>query len=182
MSAIHPTQRALVEAAIALVAEGHQAPRMKDVAARAGVVPSAAYRYCASVDDLLRAAFLERYEALAGAIDAIPGEGPEAIDALVALVCARHDAAPAETAFLLRAQHGALAAVSPAQNPVAAVGRLLARGQAAGWIRPDPEPVLLALVVGPLVQAATLAHYRALPALSALAGPIADGIRRSVAP
>lgn len=64
---------------------------------------------------------------------------------------------------------GALVAALLPAPPVVAVARLLARGQAAGWIRQEPEPVLLALAVGPLVQAATLAHHRGLPGLAPLA-------------
>lgn len=72
------TRRRLIEAARAVIADqGAAALTLREIASRAGVVPSAVYRHLDNRDELLTLLVLESYLALAEALESAPrGRSP----------------------------------------------------------------------------------------------------------
>jgi len=174
------------EAALHLFAErGVDATPVPMIAERAGVAVGSLYRYYANKNELVARLYTENYVRLAGELDRVQAASPstrDKITAMVRFICGFFDREWDLARFLLLEQHVRLKSYSGAANPVDIVHDVLAEGMRRGEVQPSDGMVATALVMGPVIQAATFRTYgRLARPLSDAADEIAHGIWAAVA-
>ena len=173
-------------AALHLFAErGVDATPMPMIAERAGVAVGSLYRYYANKDELVVRLYADNYARLAVELKRIASKETAARDkitAMVRFICGFFDREWDLARFLLLEQHVRLKSYSGAANPVDIVHDVLAEGMRRGEVQPSDGMVATALVMGPVIQAATFRTYgRLARPLSDAADEIAHGIWAAVA-
>jgi AcrR family transcriptional regulator len=179
-------RRRIDAAALHLFAErGAAATPMPMIADAACVAVGSLYRYDASKEELVARLYAENYAALARALDDAQREevGARAkLAAMTRFICRYFDEEWDVARFLLLEQHSGLRDYADPANPIDILERVVAAGIAAGDIRPLEPIVAAALVMGPIVQAATFRAYGRLPApMSTIADDIATTIWAAIA-
>ena len=173
-------------AAVRLFAErGADATPVPMIAERAGVAVGSLYRYYANKEELVARLYAENYARLAAELDRAQAKERSArakIRAMVRFICGYCDREWDLARFLLLEQHVRLKNYANPANPVDIVYRVLAEGMASGEVR-RMEPILAAaLVIGPVVQAATFRAYGRLTGkLSEAADELVDAVWAAVA-
>ena len=168
-------------AALHLFAErGADATPMPMIAESAGVAVGSLYRYYANKDELVARLYADNYARLAQELDRAQTQAATARDkvaAMVRFICGFFDREWDLARFLLLEQHVRLKTYSGAANPVDVVYGVLAEGMRRGEVRRLDGVLATALVMGPVIQAATFLTYGRLTApLSNAAEDIAEGI------
>jgi len=160
------------EAALRLFAEiGVDATPVPLIAEKAGVAVGSIYRHYENKDDLVHRLYVEHYARLAGLLEAaIAGQrSAEArLAAMIRAIARFIDAEWHVARFLLLEQHMRLQDFADPANPVDVVHRVVLEGIKRGEIRAMDPMVAVALVMGPVVQAATFRTY------GRIAAPIAE--------
>jgi AcrR family transcriptional regulator len=172
-------------AALYLFAErGADATPVPMIAERAGVAVGSLYRYYANKEELVARLYAENYARLAQELDRVQaGEASTRykISAMVRFICAYFDREWDLARFLLLEQHVRLKSYAGAENPVDIVRDVLAEGMRRGEVKPLDGMVATALVMGPVIQAATFRTYGRLDVtLSDAADEIVQGIWAAV--
>jgi AcrR family transcriptional regulator len=172
-------------AALYLFAErGADATPVPMIAERAGVAVGSLYRYYANKEELVARLYAENYARLAQELDRVQaGEASTRykISAMVRFICAYFDREWDLARFLLLEQHVRLKSYAGAENPVDIVRDVLAEGMRRGEVKPLDGMVATALVIGPVIQAATFRTYGRLDVtLSDAADEIVQGIWAAV--
>lgn len=173
-------------AALHLFAErGADATPVPMIAERAGVAVGSLYRYYANKEELVARLYAENYSGLAGELRRVAGTAEptrDKIAAMVRFICSYFDREWDLARFLLLEQHVRLKSYAEAANPVDIVRDVLAEGMRRGEVKPLDEMLATALVMGPVIQAATFRTYgRLTRRLSDAADEIAEGIWGAVA-
>jgi len=168
-------------AALHLFAErGADATPMPMIAESAGVAVGSLYRYYANKDELVARLYADNYARLAQELDRAQTQAATARDkvaAMVRFICGFFDREWDLARFLLLEQHVRLKIYSGAANPVDVVYGVLAEGMRRGEVRRLDGVLATALVMGPVIQAATFLTYGRLTGpLSNAAEDIAEGI------
>lgn len=176
----------IAAAALHLFAErGVDATPMPMIAEEAGVAVGSLYRYYANKEELVARLYAENYGQLAeklGRVQAAQHSTQNKIAAMVRFVCEFFDQEWDLARFLLLEQHLRLKNYDGAANPVDIVCRVLADGVRLGELRQTDVTLAAALVMGPVIQAATFRTYgRMTGALSDAADEIVRGIWAAVA-
>ncbi len=150
-------RRAILHAAVRVFAEkGYHGCRIADVARAAGVAYGLVYHYFRNKDELLESVFAEQWTILINALRAIdegPGTSEEKLAGVCGFVLDVYKTAPTAVRVLIlevTRTPNALRAGSTPQTFQAAVdilAELVRRGQAAGELRADVEPVVAAAAV-----------------------------------
>ncbi len=150
-------------AALHLFAErGADATPVPMIAEAAGVAVGSLYRYYANKDEMVTRLYAENYAELAAMLDRAQAAetGAQAkLGAMIHFICGFFDREWDIARFLLLEQHARLRDYAGPANPVDVVGQVVADGIAAGEIEPIAPLVAVALVMGPVVQAATFRTY-----------------------
>ena len=168
-------------AALHLFAErGADATPMPMIAEAAGASVGSLYRYYANKDELVARLYGDNYARLAQELDRAQAQAVTARDkvaAMVHLICGFFDREWDLARFLLLEQHVRLKTYSGAANPVDVVQGVLAEGMRRGEVRKLDRVLATALVMGPVIQAATFRTYGRLTGpLSNAAEDVAQGI------
>jgi AcrR family transcriptional regulator len=174
-------KRRIDAAALHLFAErGADATPMPMIAEHAGVAVGSLYRYYGNKEELVTRLYGENYASLAGALDRVQAKEAatrDKIAAMVRFICGFFDREWDLARFLLLEQHVRLKTYTGAGNPVDIVHDVLAEGMRRGEVRKLDGVLATALVMGPVIQAATLRTYgRLARPLSDAADEIAQGI------
>jgi AcrR family transcriptional regulator len=179
---LNPDLKSRIDAAaLHLFAErGADATPMPMIAESAGVAVGSLYRYYANKDELVARLYADNYARLAQELDRAQTQAATARDkvaAMVRFICGFFDREWDLARFLLLEQHVRLKTYSGAANPVDVVYGVLAEGMRRGEVRRLDGVLATALVIGPVVQAATFLTYGRLTGpLSNAAEDIAEGI------
>jgi AcrR family transcriptional regulator len=178
-------KRRIDQAALRLFAErGADATPVPMIAEEAGVAVGSLYRYYANKDELVGTLYAENYARLAVELDRVQRYETTTrarIAAMVRFICDFFDAEWDLARFLLLEQHRHLKTYAHRANPVDIVASVLADGMAKGEIRALDPMLATALVIGPVVQAATFRTYgRTDGGLGGRCSAIAPEIARSV--
>ena len=173
-------------AALHLFAErGVDATPMPMIADCAGVAVGSLYRYYANKDELVGRLYADNYARLAQELDRAQAQAVTARDkiaAMIRFICGFFDREWDLARFLLLEQHVRLKSYAGAANPVDIVHDVLAEGMRRGEVRRLDGVLATALVMGPVIQAATFRTYGRLTGpLSDAAEDIADGIWAAIA-
>jgi len=173
-------------AALHLFAErGADSTPMPLIAECAGVAVGSLYRYYANKDELVARLYADNYARLAEELKRVAPQAATARDKIAAMVrciCGFFDREWDLARFLLLEQHVRLRTYSGAANPVDIVNDVLAEGMRRGEVRPRDGLVATALVMGPVIQAATFRTYGRLTGpLSDSADEIGQGIWAAIA-
>jgi len=173
-------------AALNLFAErGADATPMPMIAECAGVAVGSLYRYYANKDELVARLYADNYVRLAEELKRVAWKAATSRDkiaAMVRFICGFFDREWDLARFLLLEQHVRLKTYSGAANPVDVVHEVLADGMRRGELIQRDGMVATALVMGPVIQAATFRTYRRLTGpLSDAADEIAQGIWAAIA-
>lgn len=176
----------IASAALHLFAErGVDATPMPMIAAQAGVAVGSLYRYYANKEELVARLYSDNYGRLAQELDRVQAAERSAHDkmaAIVRFICRFFDQEWDLARFLLLEQHVRLKNYDDPANPVDVVYRVLADGARVGELCPLDVTLAAALVMGPVIQAATFRTYgRLTRALSDCADEIFRGIWAAVA-
>lgn len=168
-------------AALHLFAErGADATPMPMIAECAGVAVGSLYRYYANKDELVGRLYADNYARLAQELDRAQTQVVTARDkvaAMVRFICGFFDREWDLARFLLLEQPVRLKTYSGAANPVDVVYGVLAEGMRRDEVRRLDGVLATALVMGPVIQAATFLTYGRLTGpLSNAAEDIAQGI------
>ncbi len=168
-------------AALHLFAErGADATPMPMIAEAAGASVGSLYRYYSNKEELVARLYAENYARLAQELDRAQAKAATARDkiaAMVRFICRFFDREWDLARFLLLEQHVRLKTYAGAANPVDIVHDVLAEGMRHGEVRRRDGVVATALVMGPVIQAATFRTYGRLTGpLSDAAQDIAQGI------
>jgi AcrR family transcriptional regulator len=159
-------------AALHLFAErGADATPVPMIAERAGVAVGSLYRYYGNKEELVARLYAENYARLADElrhVAARQGSTRDKIAAMVRFICNYFDQEWDLARFLLLEQHVRLKSYAEAANPVDVVDEVLDEGMRRGEVRRLDGMVAAALVMGPVIQAATFRTY------GRLTGPLAD--------
>jgi AcrR family transcriptional regulator len=151
------------EAAIRLFAEiGVDATPVPLIAEKAGVAVGSIYRHYENREDLVRRLYVEHYARLAALLDEAQSaaRGTEAkLTAMIRAIVRFVDAEWHVARFLLLEQHMRLMDYEEPANPVDIVREVIAHGIKRGEVRAMDPMVAVALVMGPVVQAATFRTY-----------------------
>jgi len=165
-------KRQIDTAALHLFAErGADATPVPMIAATAGVAVGSLYRYYANKEELVARLYAENYAALAEELERVQAEAVTArdkIDAMIGFICGFFDREWDLARFLLLEQHVRLKSYAGSANPVDIVHRMLSEAIRSGEIRPLEPMLATALVMGPVVQAATFRTY------GRFSGPLTD--------
>jgi AcrR family transcriptional regulator len=179
---LNPDLKSRIDAAaLHLFAErGADATPMPMIAECAGVAVGSLYRYYANKDELVARLYADNYARLAQELDRAQTQAATARDkvaAMIRFICGFFDREWDLARFLLLEQHVRLKTYSGAANPVDVVYGVLAEGMRRGEVRRLDGVLATALVMGPVIQAATFRTYGRLtgPLLNA-AEDIAQGI------
>jgi AcrR family transcriptional regulator len=174
-------KRRIDAAALHLFAErGADATPMPMIAERAGVAVGSLYRYYGNKEELVTRLYADNYAHLAHALDRVAAGAASARDRIAAMVhfiCGYFDREWDLARFLLLEQHVRLKTYAGTANPVDVIHDVLAEGMRRGEIRQLDTMLATALVMGPVIQAATFRTY------GRLTGPLteqADEIARSI--
>ena len=172
-------------AALHLFAErGADATPMPMIADRAGVAVGSLYRYYANKEELVARLYAENYARLAQELDRVQvnqASTHDKIAAMVRSICTFFDREWDLARFLLLEQHVRLKSYGGTANPVDIVHDVLAEGMCRGEARRRDGMVATALVIGPVIQAATFRTYGRLTGpLSDAADDISQGIWAAV--
>ena len=122
---------------------GFHTSRVGDIAEEAGVAHGLLYHYFSSKDEVLETIFRENWAVLVDRLDSIEASGEPAVDQLrhVAAVILRNwQHQPDVIRVLVREiarSPEVQARIGELVKPIAAVERIIARGQASGELRPD---------------------------------------------
>ena len=179
---LNPDLKSRIDAAaLHLFAErGADATPMPMIAEFAGVAVGSLYRYYANKDELVARLYADNYARLAQELDRAQTPAVTARDkvaAMVRFICGFVDREWDLARFLLLEQHVRLKTYSGAANPVDVVYGVLAKGMRRGEVRRLDGMLATALVMGPVIQAATFLTYGRLTGpLSNAAEDIAQGI------
>jgi AcrR family transcriptional regulator len=173
-------------AALRLFAErGADATPMPMIAEAAGVAVGSLYRYYANKEDLVARLYGDNYARLAQDLKHAHAQAVttrEKIAAMVRFICGFFDREWDLARFLLLEQHVRLKTYDGAANPVDIVHDVLAHGMRRGEVRKLDGMLAAALVMGPVIQAATFRTYGRLTGpLSETADEIARGIWAAIA-
>ena len=168
-------------AALHLFAErGADATPMPMIAEAAGASVGSLYRYYANKDELVARLYADNYARLAEELKRVAAQAATArakITAMVRFICGFFDREWDLARFLLLEQHVRLKTYARAANPVDIVHDVLAEGMRRGEVRKLDGVLATALVMGPVIQAATFRTYGRLTGpLSDAAEDIAQGI------
>jgi AcrR family transcriptional regulator len=179
-------QQRIAAAALHLFAErGVDATPMPMIAEHGGVAVGSLYRYYANKEELVARLYAENYRRLAEQLDRVQAaerSTHDKIAAMVRFVCGFFDREWDLARFLLLEQHLRLKNYDGPVNPVEIVRRVLGDGMRRGELRAVDVTVATALVMGPVIQAATFRTYgRLTGALSDLADEIVRGIWAAIA-
>ena len=159
-------------AALHLFAErGADATPVPMIAERAGVAVGSLYRYYGNKEELVARLYAENYARLADElrhVAARQGSTRDKIAAMVRFICNYFDQEWDLARFLLLEQHVRLKSYAGPANPVDIVDEVLDEGMRRGEVRRLDGMVAAALVMGPVIQAATFRTY------GRLTGPLAD--------
>jgi AcrR family transcriptional regulator len=159
-------------AALHLFAErGADATPVPMIAQRAGVAVGSLYRYYGNKEELVARLYAENYARLADELRRVAareGSTRDKIAAMVRFICNYFDQEWDLARFLLLEQHVRLKSYAGAANPVDIVDEVLDEGMRRGEVRRLDGMVAAALVMGPVIQAATFRTY------GRLTGPLAD--------
>ncbi len=165
-------RRRIDAAALHLFAErGADATPVPMIAERAGVAVGSLYRYYANKEELVARLYAENYARLAEELqrlEAREASTRDKIAAMVRFICGYFDREWDLARFLLLEQHVRLKSYAGAANPVDIVHDVLAEGMRRGEVRQLDTILATALVMGPVIQAATFRTY------GRLTGPLAD--------
>jgi AcrR family transcriptional regulator len=179
---LNPDLKSRIDAAaLHLFAErGADATPMPMIAEAAGASVGSLYRYYANKDELVARLYGDNYARLAQELDRAQAQSVTARDkvaAMVHFICGFFDREWDLARFLLLEQHVRLKTYSGAANPVDIVQGVLAEGMCRGEVRKLDRVLATALVIGPVIQAATFRTYgRLIGPLSNTAEDIAQGI------
>ena len=179
---LNPDLKSRIDAAaLHLFAErGADATPMPMIAECAGVAVGSLYRYCTNKEELVARLYADNYARLAQELDRAQTQAAAARDkvaAMVRFICGFFDREWDLARFLLLEQHVRLKTYSGAANPVDVVYGVLAEGMRRGEVRRLDGVLATALVMGPVIQAATFLTYGRLTGpLSNAAEDIAEGI------
>jgi len=173
-------------AALRLFAErGADATPMPMIAEAAGVAVGSLYRYYANKEDLVARLYADNYARLAQDLKHAHARAVttrEKIAAMVRFICGFFDREWDLARFLLLEQHVRLKTYDGAANPVDIVHDALAHGMRRGEVRKLDGMLATALVMGPVIQAATFRTYGRLTGpLSETADEIGRGIWAAIA-
>jgi AcrR family transcriptional regulator len=179
-------KRKIDAAALHLFAErGADATPMPMIAECAGVAVGSLYRYYANKDELVTRLYADNYARLAEELKRVAAKAATTRDkvaAMVRFICGFFDREWDLARFLLLEQHVRLKSYAGAANPVDIVNDVLADGIRRGEIRHLDGMLATALVMGPVIQAATFRTYGRLAGpLSDIADEIAQGIWAAIA-
>jgi AcrR family transcriptional regulator len=159
---------------------GADATPMPMIAECAGVAVGSLYRYYANKDELVARLYADNYARLAKELKGIAAQAATAHDkiaAMVRFICGFFDREWDLARFLLLEQHIRLKSYRGAANPVDIVHDVLAEGIRRGEVRKLDSVLATALVMGPVIQAATFRTYgRLAQPLSDAADDIAQAI------
>src|SRR5947199_1883879 len=146
-------RRLILDAAVRVFARsGFHTSRVGDIAEEAGVAHGLLYHYFVSKDEVLETIFRENWAVLVNRLDAIERSGEPAFDQLrhVAAVILRNwQHQPDVIRVLVREiarSPEVQARIGELVKPIAAVQRIIERGQASGELRADLHPELAAVV------------------------------------
>ena len=184
---LNPDLKSRIDAAaLHLFAErGADATPMPMIAEAAGASVGSLYRYYANKDELVARLYGDNYARLAQELDRAQAQAVTARDkvaAMVHLICGFFDREWDLARFLLLEQHVRLKTYSGAANPVDVVQGVLAEGMRRGEVRKLDRVLATALVMGPVIQAATFRTYGRLTGpLSNAVEDIAQGIWAAIA-
>ena len=179
---LNPDLKSRIDAAaLHLFAErGADATPMPMIAECAGVAVGSLYRYYTNKEELVARLYADNYARLAQELDRAQTQAAAARDkvaAMVRFICGFFDREWDLARFLLLEQHVRLKTYSGAANPVDVVYGVLAEGMRRGEVRRLDGVLATALVMGPVIQAATFLTYGRLTGpLSNAAEDIAQGI------
>ncbi len=173
-------------AALHLFAEiGVAATPVPLIAERAGVAVGSLYRYYENKEDLVERLYAENYAAMADRLSAVQASEQTAaarIAAMIRLICSTFDEEWDLARFLLLEQHVRLKHYELAANPVEVVQQVMADGIRSGELRAMDPALAAALVMGPVLQAATFRTYgRLTDPLSDIADELVKGCLCAVA-
>jgi len=173
-------------AALHLFAErGPDATPVPMIAEHAGVAVGSLYRYYANKEEMVARLYAENYARLAQELEraqATAGSTRDKIAGMVRFICGYFDREWDLARFLLLEQHVRLKSYAGAANPVDIVHDVLADGMRRGEVRQLDGILATALVMGPVIQAATFRTYGRLTGpLADAADEIAQGIWAAVA-
>ena len=153
---------------------------MPMIAECAGVAVGSLYRYYTNKEELVARLYADNYARLAQELDRAQTQAATARDkvaAMVRFICGFFDREWDLARFLLLELHVRLKTYSGAANPVDVVYGVLAEGMRRGEVRRLDGVLATALVMGPVIQAATFLTYGRLTGpLSNAAEDIAQGI------
>jgi AcrR family transcriptional regulator len=184
---LNPDLKSRIDAAaLHLFAErGADATPMPMIAEAAGASVGSLYRYYTNKEELVARLYAENYARLAQELDRAQTQAATARDkiaAMVRFICGFFDREWDLARFLLLEQHVRLKAYAGAANPVDIVHDVLAKGMRRGEVRNLDGVLATALVMGPVIQAATFRTYGRLTGpLSDAADDIARGIWAAIA-
>jgi AcrR family transcriptional regulator len=172
-------------AALHLFAErGADATPVPMIAQRAGVAVGSLYRYYGNKEELVARLYAENYARLADELRRVAareGSTRDKIAAMVRFICNYFDQEWDLARFLLLEQHVRLKSYAGAANPVDIVDEVLDEGMRRGEVRRLDGMVAAALVMGPVIQAATFRTYgRLTGSLADAADEIVQGIWAAV--
>jgi AcrR family transcriptional regulator len=173
-------------AALNLFAErGADATPMPMIAECAGVAVGSLYRYYANKDELVARLYADNYVRLAEELKRVASKADrprEKIAAMVRFICGFFDREWDLARFLLLEQHLRLKTYGGAANPVDIVHEVLVEGMRRGEVLQRDGMIVTALVMGPVIQAATFRTYGRLTGpLSDAADEIVQGIWAAIA-
>jgi len=174
-------------AALHLFAErGADATPVPMIAERAGVAVGSLYRYYAHKEELVARLYAENYARLGEELDRVQAKEQSArakIAAMIRFICGYFDREWDLARFLLLEQHVRLKSFNDPANPVDVVDRVLAEGMRNGEVRRLDPMLAAALVIGPVVQAATFRTYGRLTGnLADAADDLVGAVWAAVAP
>lgn len=181
-----PTKSRLRQAALSLfVAKGVEATTTREIAAAAGVAEGTLYRHYDSKDALVWELFSVSFSEFARTLDDIQRRETTLaakLDAMINGFCTLFDQDWVLFSFLLLVQHQQLDKVTPEMaSPVKVVRAVLAEAMARGEQPPGNADLAAALVIGPVLQAATFTVYGRLERpLSQYAATLSAACRRAL--
>jgi len=151
-TAAEEKRRQILDAAVRVFARsGFHTSRVGDIAEEAGVAHGLLYHYFSSKDEVLETIFREQWSVLVDRISAIEESGEPAVDQLrhvAAIVLRNWRHQPDVIRVLVREiarSPEVQQRIGELVKPIAAVQRIIERGQASGELRGDLEPQFAAV-------------------------------------
>ncbi|HEY8409675.1 MAG TPA: TetR/AcrR family transcriptional regulator [Gaiellaceae bacterium] len=152
-TAAEEKRRLILDAAVRVFARsGFHTSRVGDIAEEAGVAHGLLYHYFSSKDEVLETIFREQWGILVDRISAIEASGEPAVDQLrhvAAVVLRNWRHQPDVIRVLVREiarSPEVQQRIGELVKPIAAVQRIIERGQASGELRADLHPQFAAVV------------------------------------